>query len=153
LPLPEKRPYKKFPGIWTLLAKDTLWIASDHLLYVILWFITEDYKRFYFRDIQAVVLYKTRIWKVLNLLLPVTTALLILAAATSTEAWGFFFYFAAGVTLCFCLGNLLLGPTCECYIQTAGQNVKLTPLTRVRKAQKVMDYLTPLVKAAQATDE
>ena len=147
-----KRPYKRFPGTWALLSKDTLWVASDHMLYVVLWFITEEYKRFYFRDIQAVIIRRNAIWKYLNIGLPAATALLGILAWTSGEGWNYFFYFLAGFVLLAALANLILGPTCECYLQTAVQNIKLPPLTRVRKAQRVMDNLAPLVAGAQTTD-
>jgi len=147
-----KRPYKRFPGTWTPLAKDTLWVASDHMLYVVLWFITEEYKRFYFRDIQAVMIRRTAAWKYMNIGLPGATAVLGIIAWTSGEGWSYFYYFLAGVLLLAALVNLILGPTCECHLQTAVQNVKLTPPTRLRKAQRVMDNLAPLVAGAQTTD-
>ena len=147
-----KRPYKRFPGTWAPLAKDTLWLASDHMLYVVLWFITEEYKRFYFRDIQSVMIRRTATWKHMNIGLPIAAAVLGLLAWASGEGWAYFFILLAGVTLLAWLVNLLLGPTCECYIQTAVQNIKLTPLTRVRKAQRMMDNLAPLVAGAQMTD-
>lgn len=147
-----KRPYKRFPGTWLPLAKDTLWLATDHMLYVVLWFITEEYKRFYFRDIQAVIIHRTKTWRNLNIGLAILAVVLVSAGGAADEGWQYFFYLVTAFVLLFFLTNLLLGPTCECFIQTAVQKVKLTPLTRVRKARKMLDNLAPLVKKAQTTD-
>ncbi len=49
--------YKRLPGRKSgLLRRDTLWLGSDHLLFVRSSRFTEDYRRFYLSDIQALVL-------------------------------------------------------------------------------------------------
>src|SRR5690242_14435748 len=48
--------YRKLPGHRRgLLHSSSMWIGSDHLLYVKSTRFREDYKRFHLRDIQAIV--------------------------------------------------------------------------------------------------
>ena len=48
-------PYKRLPGRRAgLFSVNTLWMADDHLLSVHSHRVTEQYRRFYFRDIQAI---------------------------------------------------------------------------------------------------
>jgi len=138
------------PGSWSAFAKDTLWLAPDHILYVVMWFITEDYKRFYFRDVQAITLHRTKQGKYINIVLTIIGLASVPAAFFTGEEARFFFFFSAGITGVFVLINIWLGPTCECYMQTAVQRVKLNPLTRIKKARKVMNYLNPVILEAQS---
>ena len=43
-------------------SRASLWLAKDHLLQIDTSGYTENYKRFHFRDIQALVLCKTDAW-------------------------------------------------------------------------------------------
>ena len=49
----------------------TLWQGPDHLLQIYSRLGVEDYKRFYFNDIQAIITRKTRLGSVLNFVLGV----------------------------------------------------------------------------------
>ena len=52
--------YKKLPGVGSgALARHRLWEGPDHLLVVTSWPSGEGYRRFFFRDIQAVVIRQT----------------------------------------------------------------------------------------------
>lgn len=148
----KNKPYKKFPGSRTFLAKDSLWLGQDHMLYVVLWFITEEYRRFYFKDIQAITMHRTSTWKRLNILFSILGGVSILVALVSPNSFHIFFFIVTGVVFAVFLIHLIQGPTCECHIQTAVQKVKLTPLKRVRKAKKVMEQLTILAKKEQSAN-
>src|SRR5687768_16639659 len=54
--------YKRIGGRGTrrrqFFTRNTLWVGSDHLLQVEHTGYTEEYKRFYFRDIQAITVQK-----------------------------------------------------------------------------------------------
>ena len=58
-----------------------------------------------------------------------------------------------GILTVFCAGplllNLLLGPTCVCYLRTAVQIDRLAAIRRVRRAERALDRLRPLIEAAQ----
>lgn len=146
----KNKPYKRFPGSRTFLAKDSLWLGQDHMLYVVMWFISEEYRRFYFKDIQAITIHRTPGFKRLNILFAILWAGALLAALASDSGVDIFFFVVTGIIAVFFIVHLLRGPTCECHIRTAVQNVKLTPLKREKKAKKVIKHLTALAIEEQS---
>ena len=45
--------------------------------------------------------------------------------------------------------NLLQGPTCACFIQTAVQQQRLYSLNRIRRAQRLIEQLKPILLTLQ----
>ena len=145
--------YKKLPGVGSgALARHRLWEGPDHLLVVTSWPSGEGYKRFFFRDIQAIVIRQTSRRTGVNI------ALFILSLLTA----GPFFVFGerggdswipativGGIWLVFIIINSLLGPTCETRIQTAVQTESITSLVRLRTALKVLARIQPHIVEAQ----
>jgi hypothetical protein len=123
-----------------------LWLGEDHLLSITSNRFSEQYKRFYFRDIQAVTILKTHRRRNWNLVF----ALLLLFCVAMLPTSG-----AAFVPLAILIiGGLLvlnnaLGHTCTVYLQTAVQTEELSALSRVRRAYKVIDRILPLITAVQ----
>src|SRR5438093_13233817 len=75
--------YRKLPGARrTPLRKATLWLAGDHILSVDSHRFSEEYKRYYFKDIQAIVVTtgSTAMSKAIGLIVAVLLALLALSA-------------------------------------------------------------------------
>lgn len=128
---------------------NTLWLGVDHVLSIDSKRVSEDYKRFYYTDIQSVVTRKTVRGKIQNLFLGLFCGLFILLAALIGGAWVIFFGIMAGLFLLILLINCLLGPTCECHLRTAVQTEKLPSLNRLRYVRKAMDLLGPLIEQAQ----
>lgn len=131
-----------------------LYLGSDHLLYVCNERFSESYKRFYFRDIQALVLSQTARRNTFNIiLLCLTAGTLFLSWAVGATAGAAAGWWMAGLFLLifgtpFVLNNAL-GPTCTCYVKTAVDNYEVTSLKRVRTAYRVFDDVNPLIIAAQ----
>ena len=130
-----------------------LWLGDDHLLQVeSVGGYSESYRRFYFRDIQAVYLHKTKSWFAVNLILGVLTALFLLWALSVKDTGG---QIALGIitgTLgIFLLVNVLRGSTCSCRLKTAVHLEELPSLRRRRNAEKVLARLKPLIEAAQGS--
>lgn len=139
-----------------------LWLGDDHLLQVeSAGGYSESYKRFYFRDIQTVIIQKTRSWIIANIILGfLTGGFLILAVSTipqnSPSRWtgdeiagGIFLgsvVFVFGLLL---LVNLTRGATCRCYLKTAVHLQELSSLRRYRNAQKILARIRPLIESAQ----
>ena len=147
--------YKKLPGVGSgALARHRLWEGPDHLLVVTSWPSGEGYRRFFFRDIQAIVIRQTPRRMGVNI------ALFILALLTAgpflifgeNDAW-----IAAAVIggfwLLFIIINTLLGPSCETRIQTAVQTESITSLVRLRIALKVLGRIQPHIVEAQRSVE
>ena len=139
----------------------SLWLGTDHLLSIDSTGYTENYKRFYFRDIQAITIEKTRIWQIWNFIWGTAVFIFIVLVVTTKPAgspsgWssdeivsGIVF---GGLTMLFTLFlliNLLWGATCKCYLRTAVQIEELPSLRRIRKARKVLGKIRPLIVAAQ----
>jgi hypothetical protein len=133
-----------------LAARSSLWLGKDHLLQIDTNGYTETYKRFYFRDIQALVLCKTNAGLRQTVVLGAITGVLTLIAILGTGeivAWVF-----GSLAALFGIGLLLelvAGPTSKCYLRTAVQTEHLVSLPRVRGAQKVLASLHPLITQVQ----
>jgi hypothetical protein len=146
---PNELRYRRLPGRpFSVFSRASLWLGEDHLLSVQSNRFSEDYRRYYLRDIQAFILERTgplSLW---------TYSLGALAAA----------FFAPGLLFNFqkiylwvpgglCLGTALfvtaLGPTCACYIQTAVSREQLRSLRWMRRAEKTLRILQPYIEQAQ----
>ncbi len=147
----KERAYIKLPGVKKgfLLGRYTLWQGGNHLLHIYSRLGVEDYKRFYYADVQAIVARKTVIGKLQNAVLTCFAVLFGLPALGTTGGWALFFFTAAGGMLLFLMYNLWRGPTCETHLLTAVQTERLHCLHRFKQAAAVMDRLRPYIKQAQ----
>ncbi len=99
----------------SLLFPSSLWLGPDHLLFVISWLAVEEYKRFYFEDIQSVTITETRTWEIFSLATGLFGALSALSALLSNGGWAVFFWIMAGFNILIFQVNFFSGPTCYCY--------------------------------------
>ena len=142
-------------------ARTSLWLGPDHLLCVDTTNYTESYKRFYFRDIQAITVQATKRRAVWNWILGILTALCLALGIFNSLSAGvplFTGLFEPGTIVSFVgflifgiplLVNNLFGRTCICQLRTAVQTEELASLARVRKARQVLEKIRPLIAAAQ----
>jgi hypothetical protein len=153
-----KREYRRLPGrgrrrgsFFAFSATQaSLWAGSDHVLSVYSTGYTEEYKRFYYRDIQAIVNRKVNHGALVNFFSALFLIFFSLLAITrTTTAVAVVWWIFSGISLLILAGNLLLGPTCICHIQTAVTREELPSLGRERTARKVVNILRPLIEAAQ----
>src|SRR5437899_1170126 len=75
--------YRKLPGARrTPLRKSTLWLAGDHILSIDSHRFSEEYKRYYFKDIQAIIVTtgSTALAKAMGLIVAILVALMGLSA-------------------------------------------------------------------------
>jgi hypothetical protein len=142
--------YQRLPGARrTPLRKATLWLASDHILSIDSRRFSEEYKRYYFKDIQAIVVRQTTgstLSRAIEMVMVIVLALLGVAAwrlqSIGTAA-------AAGVILLAFLIFKLLGPLCACHLITAVSSDRLPSLDRLRDAEQALGIIGPLVRQAQ----
>lgn len=137
---------------WSGFAR--LWRGPDHLLLVESNGFTENYKRFFFADIQALAVRRTaagRIWNGIWTGLCMIFALIALqfTDANAIEAEAVVLWVIAGIFLAALGLNFALGPTCACHVRTAVQTEKLTALNRLRSAEKCLHKIRPFLAAAQ----
>ncbi len=143
-----EKSFKKLPGrLFSLFGIKRLYQGPDHLLWVETIMGQEHYRRFYFKDIQAIILQRTRVhhfWSVLWLLPALLFGILALAASDPAYISAFFSIF-----FLICLGlNLIFGPSCTVYLQTAVQLQQIT-LGRLHKAGRVVDRLKERIEREQ----
>jgi hypothetical protein len=157
--LTRSRPRSQFSIAVT--SRVSLWEGKDHLLLIDTNGYTENYRRFYFRDIQTISVSQTNgraVWNgIWGALTGVTAALWLPHFAglrTAPQLWEVLA--ASGTLLFFALPlliNNLLGSTCVCLIQTAVQHEELAPLRRARAANRIIQHLLPTITAAQPADQ
>jgi hypothetical protein len=140
--------YRRLPGAYrTPMSKWTLWMAADHLLLVRSSRVSEQYRRFYFRDIQAIVLCKRD---------GVSDQPVIRYVAVSIFAFLFLVSFRGafgGLSSLLLFGYLfwwLQRRDCVCHIQTATQTERIPPLSRLRVAARVLREIRSKIEAAQS---
>lgn len=130
----------------------SLWQGPDHLLWVETVLFKESYKRFYYSDIQSVVLQRTGthliwtfVWAALALLFG---AIAFWVPGSPYVSGTFMAIFLAALLM-----NIIMGPGCSVYLQTAVQRQKIWSLKRVRTANKVMTRIKAFVEKQQGAWE
>src|SRR6058998_2759471 len=115
-----EKAYRRLPGREAgFLSYSRLWLGPDHLLVARTAFFSEEYKRFYFRDIQAVVTRRTEFREILNVIFVITGVIFGVLAGFTGSGWQAFLVVMT-VTFFFALiVNWLRGPTCVCHVRTA----------------------------------
>lgn len=131
-------------------TRSNLWLGGDHLLCVETEGYTEKYRRFYFRDIQAITLRRTNRALVLGVVTGVLTAVFALLMLVIDDLAGkSVFGILGGVCAIPFLVNLIYGPTCKCELRTAVQTENVPSMSRVRRARKLLNRIRPLIAEAQ----
>jgi hypothetical protein len=153
-----KKRYKRLPGrgarrggfITVSLSRCSLYLSDDHILAVDNNGFSEDYKRFYFSDIQGIITRRTRrgtSWSIVLALMIVCS--LTGALFLEVESFRIVSWILSGTFLVFLLINVLRGPTSICHIITAVQEEQLPSLNRLRVARKVIGTLRLAIERAQ----
>lgn len=160
---------KKHFGEYQRLARgafgcSSLWAGEDHLLYVrgsgFLIPFSEQYLRFRYQDIQALVLVGTSgrllsgVLYGVGLLLSVGLCALILGLGDSGQIGPLLATLVlpfplAMVFLVLLVRTLLLGQRCVCEVQTSLKKEKLRMLTRLHHARRVVDAVDEKIQLAQ----
>ncbi len=151
----ENRPYRSLPGKKNgLYRRVRLWMGKDHLLSVDSNIYQERYQRYYYKDIQGIIIRKTARGKIFSGVVGALAALcfvqLLMVWVGSDPVWLWWLWgMASGVLMLFLLVNTALGPTCACHIQTPISTNELPSLHRLRTARKVRDRIRTLVEQEQ----
>jgi len=141
--------YRKLAGSgFSASLRHSLWLGSDHLLWVESAVFQEQYKRFYFQDIEAVVLERTGRRTVWTLILGICLLPFIAVALFADETAYFSISMMAFLAILLAI-QWLKGPGCRVYLQTAVQRCRFSNLVRMSKALKVMDQIRTSTEAVQ----
>jgi hypothetical protein len=112
-------------------------------------YFSEDYKRFFYRDIQAIITRKTITGMIQNICLGIISLLFLLPAFWFEGGYALFYIIMAGMFLVFLLINWFRGPTCISHIMTPVQTVRLFAFKRIKSTKRAMDHLKSLVESTQ----
>lgn len=130
--------YKKLPAS---AFRSKIFLGQDHLLCIFQKKYEEGYRRFYFKDIQAIITRRNRLDLLWN---TVFVILSIIFLAISKGLWPLSAFFLSLILI-----NWLRGPTCTCHIQTAVSKEKLPSLNRMKRALKVINQIIPFIEREQ----
>jgi hypothetical protein len=149
-----KMKYKRLPGGRRgFFRQASLWLGDDHLLAVTGWRFTEDYKRYYYRDIQALVLARAPRWAVTLPWFFVALSLSIVArvARAGAVAWLPDVCWSLVVALAVAWLFVSLQASVRCSIQTAVSREELPSLLRFWTSQRAMRILGDRIAQEQGT--
>jgi len=141
--------YKRLPGTRRrLFRRDRLYLGPDHVLFVRSLSFSEQYRRFYYSDIQALVLQERPVrnrriadWVAIAVLAAATIALF----ATDRPVWG---TLLAVVVLGYA-GFALRREDSKAWLQTAVGTAELPSLCRARSARQAIALIDERIRAAQ----
>lgn len=143
-------------GQSSLAASHQIYQGPDHLLLVENKFFNESVKRFFFNDIQAIVVRRTRTHATVNIVLALLMVLLvILAAVRLSQDWNLVALAVVSAVeallLALLIVNVWLGPTCRTELLTAVHRQPLINLRRWRTTAGFVRQVDSLVRQAQQT--
>lgn len=143
--------YQPLPGRgrnW--MGTSRVWLGEDHVLLVQSRGYTESYRRFFFKDIQAIVVQRTHTGKTWNGIWSGLWALFAILAAVVQDSVGAIILLSLGAPFGIAfIVNLILGPMSTCHIRTAVQTERIPALSRLRSTQKFIARIEPFIVAAQ----
>jgi hypothetical protein len=145
--------YRKLTGkARTLGGYSQLWLAPDHLLLLRSTGFRQQYWRFVLADIQAIVVTELPSRMPLQAALGGVALLWMLAylAVISIFAKSFFLV-TGGIALAVVIGDIARGPRCRCFLHTAVSREPLSPVRRMRVAEKVLFQLQSAIESVQGS--
>jgi hypothetical protein len=153
-----EKEYRKLPGkgmkrrafLDIVRIRAQVWMGRDHLLYQLSTGYTEDYKRFYYKDIQAVTIRKTKRFLIWSLVLPLL-AFICAVSGYNSEPFRYAYWVAAAFFFLFFLIHFSLGPTCICRLHTYVSTEEIYSWKRVRTVRKAIAVIAPLIEASQGS--
>ena len=145
--------YRRLPGRSRgLITGGSLWLGSDHILLVKTAWFREEYKRFYLRDIQAIVVAPGARFQISLPMLIV--ALIWLFSGLFITTW------PASVAIGWIVGTtaalvgwlgISIAAGCRCRLYTAVSKDDLPSISRTWTARRFLRRLQPLIEQVQGT--
>jgi hypothetical protein len=142
-----KSAFRKLSRVSTPVGATKWYLSEDCLLAAKRVMYTVEYRRFYLRDLESIVVWPSRLW----LLRPIIPGVLLVVVGalfwnlvnfTSGAIFG-------GAGLAWIAWELALGPTAQARIRTTGLTVDLPIVKRARRARKVLAKIDAAVRAAR----
>lgn len=146
-----KSAFRRVSRVGSLTGGTKWYLSDDCLLAAKRVMYAVEYRRFYLRDLESVVVWRSGLW-LWRLIVP---AVLLAALGVSLWLWGnstageIF----TGIALAWVLLELALGPTAQARICTTGATVDLPLVKRTRRAEKVLAKIDAAVRATRAIEQ
>lgn len=143
--------YRKLtPRLPKLFGYSQLWMGDDHLLLVRSSRVVENYQRFAFKDILAIVISDGPDFRALQALAIVAALGWASIALAIDSTFGRGFFIVTGVAaLAGAILDIARGPRCRCVLHTAVSRELLSPVSRRAKSWEVMSQVLPAIEAVQ----
>jgi hypothetical protein len=147
--------YSAIPGVGTgrfglqLAVRSRMYQGPDHLLVIQSTGYTEEYKRIFYRDIRFVEIRpnRRRLWT--GLIFAVIIGLLALLLYLVPLVAGLTFMAPFAIVF---LINLARGPTCDCYVTTGVQTLKIPTPRRRGKVARFIAFVREKADAPAAAE-
>jgi hypothetical protein len=153
--------FRKISRVGSLTGGTKWYLSEDCLLAAKRVMYAVEYRRFYLRDLESIVVWPKRLW----LLRPIIPGVLLGVIGVWSVwlrhweigallwRWTDFTTGAifAGTGLAWVLLELALGPTAKTRIRTTGVTVNLPLVRRTRRARKLLAKIDAAVRAARGT--
>jgi hypothetical protein len=131
----------------------TLWLGPDHLLHVRSFGASEEYKRFYYAEVQALSAYKTQWGKFRNIVLLLFILLFVYAIFTLPQPAMTVFGVLGFFLVLLLIYNIARGPSCRAYVRTAVQREELPSLSSYLTYRLALSRIKPRIEAVQGVLE
>jgi hypothetical protein len=131
-------------------ARQSLWLGDDHLLSIDSTSYAEEYKRFYFRDIQAIFIAPNPRRAIWNGILGAVLIMHVLVFAWLGVGTTAIIITAVILGIPLAINNIM-GPACRTYLRTAVQVEEFPALNRIGRTNRVLARIRPLIVAAQGS--
>jgi hypothetical protein len=139
---PLRPSFRKISRVGSLTGGTKWYLSDDCLLAAKRMMYAIEYRRFYLRDLEYVMVWPSRLW-IWRLITPA-----VLIAVNSTAGAIF-----VGVALAWVALELALGPTAASRIRTTGATVDLPLVKRTHRARKVLGKIDAAVRATRGSTE
>lgn len=146
-----KSSFRKISRVGSLTGAIKWYLSDDCLLAAKRVMYAVEYRRFYLRDLESIVVWPNRRW----LWRPIIPAFLLAALGASLWVWvnstaGEIF---VGLALAWVASEAALGPTAKSHIRATGVSVDLPVVKRTRRARRVLAKIDAAVRAARSATE
>jgi hypothetical protein len=154
--------YRRLPGKRRgFLNVSSVWAGSDHLLLVRGSRFREEYKRFYYRDVQAIAVARaprfqvSTVWAAIGLVWLAVFAFTQLNASMAVSSRAIYGKAAGAVCVLLALmwAYLSAAQSCRCRIYTAVSSDEFPSVYRIRTARNFLAAVEPLIAQVQGTIE
>jgi hypothetical protein len=146
-----KSAFRKISRVGSLTGGTKWYLSEDCLLAAKRMMYAVDYRRFYLRDLESVVVWPTRVWLwriVLVLVLFGAIGIMFWQRVDSTTG-----AIIGGMGLVWVLAELVLGPTAAARLRTTGASVDLRLVARTRRARKVLGKIDAAIRATRGVEQ